>query len=460
MTEIVEGFQKGCCWMAAKPQRLVLYGIVVAALILLLFPVHGMGMPTRVRALDGGLGLTMSELAQHLPEILDLCKAVDFWMALIGTAIGAPDAAWMYDQALRGMLFFLFAPMPFLVHQVYRSGVLAVLSPVLLLIATHRMLFHYNDWYFGSAITLLLGCMLLAALLSWQGRRRTWYWIGLVAVGLVASWGNVTRLHAGAGLSLLALFVAWRVRHHFPQGRRWLAVALSALVLGVTYPVFAPGLPNAFQRYYGAPAYTSMGPWHSIYIGLGWRKTIEELLEKRGVPIPAVLGFHEGQKDAWKTGDNPHDIIYLDTCAAAYVERHDPAHEVGYLTPAYMDILRDRYIAIWVEQPGWMLLNYAEKFFVCMVWTVAFAALDAKWILVLLLLAFVWLRRRGRRIVWSSRTVYLMPLLYAAFLSLNGMMAVPRTVYLLGSIAGVVMVFLLALFDCLHSLLQGAESSV
>ena len=455
MEKYRECFCSICAWMTARTYRVLSYGAIVAGLILLAFPVHGIQMPARARMLSVVLGQPMPELAHRLSGLMDHVTDLYFWMALLGDAAGVTEAPQVYDLALRGMLSFLFLATPFFVRRVFRSTELAVLSPFLLLPAVHHMFFSYVDWYFAPGIVVMLGCMMAIVLLTWQGGRQRWYWLGLAATALVAGWGNVMRLHAGLGVSLLALYAAWRLRHHFPQGRRTLAVALSALIVAVSYPMFTTILPGAFQQYYGAPMYVSLGPWHTTYIGLGWRHDFEVRLAAHGIRTPHVLGFGEGHgEDAWKTSDDYHDIAYLDGSAVTYVERHDPEKQLVYGSPESMRMLRARWLALWREAPGWMLANYAEKALFCVIVILGFAVYWAKWAFVLTLVLFFQSRRKGWTVVWNPKRFYVVPIFCVIPSLVFGLVATPHQHYLLGSIAGVVMMMYLALLDLVRSAIR------
>ena len=220
--------------------------------------------------------------------------------------------------------------------------------------------------------------------------------------------------------------------------------------------MFTTILPGAFQRYHGAATYTPMGPWHTIYIGLGWRHDFEVRLAVHGIRTPHVLGFGEGRgEDAWKTSDDYRDIVYLDGCASAYVDRHDPEKKVVYETASYMNVLRDRWLELWREVPGWMMANYAEKAVFCVIILIGFAAYWAKWVLVLLLVLFWQVRRKGWTVAWSPKCFYALPAFCAMLGLVFGMAATPHQHYILGSIAGVVMMMVLCLLDLVNRVLRG-----
>jgi hypothetical protein len=102
-------------------------------------------------------------------------------------------------------------------------------------------------------------------------------------------------------------------------------------VLLASQGFLAQTVPNAFlPSLIGKMDYGhAQGPWHTAYIGFGWK-------------------------------ENKYGIIYKDGSASAKVKEYDPG--ITYLSEEYMRVLRSEYFKLLKEDPAFFIGSYLNKF--------------------------------------------------------------------------------------------------
>jgi hypothetical protein len=226
----------------------------------------------------------------------------------------------------------LLAAYPCIVYKTTDSLAAAFLSPFIVFAALLPLLFSLKtDTYWALGFIVVLALPLLSIVYNREWDRKSLF-IALF-LSVAAGLANLPREHAGLGVALLLLatvFVKTR------SAKKPLCFGGVVIFCVISYFLFTRLVPALYFTIYEQPVeIRQMGPWHTLYIGLGWEKTLYGT-------------------------DNKYGIIYKDGHAAETVKKINPQCVV--YSNEYMEILKKEWFRLLKDDTAWFLKNYARKF--------------------------------------------------------------------------------------------------
>ena len=151
--------------------------------------------------------------------------------------------------------------------------------------------------------------------------------------------------------------------------------------------------------------------------------------------------------EAWKTDKNPKNIIYLDECADAFVKSKDSA--IPYISESYFEVLKTEYMRILTENTGWVILNYVEKILACICYVIY-----TQWRLLLIVSLIGLILKRKHILQLSSKFMYFSTMFIMCVNFIFGIIAIPSSGYLQGSMAALSIGMFFLIMDIFSSLLN------
>jgi hypothetical protein len=289
---------------------------------------------------------------------------------------------------------------PWLIRRLTGSVLVALASPLVLLIAFWRMPLGDIYWV-GMWVTLTLVPILLLIDRRWP-RHGLALLLGILVVASLAS-----SIRSQAGLPVLIGATLVLVRRPWSRWEKSgaLVLCIVAYISVTSFGMLAAREVRDRQldgRVLASEVGHSHPFWHSTYIGLGY--------------IP-----------------NDWDIRYFDSIGYRDVLREDP--KARFLGPAYNRILRERYFSLLAEHPWYAFRLYGAKLF---------GALSPGWVLLIVLAVLSpWLllvdRRRSR---WRRDGLFIA--LAAVIGIASPLIATPYSAYLLSWLGAVLLAAILA----------------
>lgn len=335
----------------------------------------------------------------------------------------------------------------FVWHQ-YHSKILTICAPVIFYFLTKTVLVTHHDdctWFLAWAVYAILP---LLAIFYDQGRKLLQYkryvlflFITLLIAMLVGI-SNIGRLHSGLTISCILLYIVlWSCKKMRKNKKAILVGLMSFFIVFQGYSLFTATIPNNMMRLYGISSNINyFGPWHTLYIGLGWRNSLPKL---------SMLA-ECNDKEAWKTDKNPAKIIYLDECADGFVKSKDSSIE--YISKPYFEVLKTEYIRILKENTQWVFINYAEKILVCLL-----NVFYTQWKSLIIVSIFAFILRKKNILNLSSRFMYASAVFTLMIDLIFGIIAMPTANYLQGSMAALSLAIFILVMDMLASLLRDRQ---
>lgn len=248
------------------------------------------------------------------------------YLPLLGAVTGISDPidllGWLYAGVWGlGLLVF-----PLVFFELFGSILAGLAAPVALLAGSSR--FDDTDIYFVAGWIILVGMPLV--FVAWQRWRRELVLL-LLAAAVLASSASAMRGHSGLPVALAALIVGV-VKLRGARERLLFGAALVLAYLSIA-PLAMNGTLAARDRAFENPQLSAGTPtthplWHPAYLGLGWL-------------------------------DNPYGIRWDDSVAAHAVEEVDP--DAAYLGTRYESILREKWLTIVRDDPGFFARTLASK---------------------------------------------------------------------------------------------------
>ena len=200
-------------------------------------------------------------------------------------------------------------------------------------------LYLHNDSYWVYAWITYLAIPVFIFLFAEKWKKSNWIWVAfLVSISAVS---NVFRSSASICV-VFFLIILMLVKHLLPaikqkSFKKCVAAATVCAAIFLSQNLFTLYVPVVYQKYTGQPEVLPLkGPWHSIYIGLGWE-------------------------------ENPDNIIYNDGCGYAGRENllyntHD-GYYIGVESPGYIETMKHVYLDTVTSNIPFYLKSYIRKLF-------------------------------------------------------------------------------------------------
>ena len=402
-------------------------------------------MPSRIRKLTILLSLDIQEALRYLTEHSDHMTSYYLYQRLYGGVLGISNPVDIIQQIWVWMFILAYAIITVFVWHKYHSKFLTLCAPLIFYLLTKAVIVVYHDdctWFLAWAVYAILP---LLAIFYNQGRGLLQYeryvlflFITLLITMLIGI-SNIGRLHSGLAISCVLLYIVfWFCKKMHNKKKAILIGLMSLFIVFQGYSLFTATIPNSMMRLYGINSNINyFGPWHTLYIGLGWRNSLPKL---------SMLA-ECNDKEAWKTDKNPAKIIYLDECADGFVKSRDSSIE--YISKPYFEVLKTEYIRILKENTQWVFINYAEKILVCLL-NVFYT--QCKSLLIVSVFAFILKKKNMLKL--SSRFIYVSAVFTMMIDLIFGLIAMPTAGYLQGSMAALSLIIFVLAMDILDSLLH------
>lgn len=418
---------------------LLLFGIFTAYHIVDLWHYIPVEDPTQIYMqyrLDVLNQYMQSILEGDLPKIAgwkDLAPAFYLYASYLGVIMGKTDVAQMFLLLQSGAAALVLLLYPTLIYRLTNAILPALASPFLLDTFVGWALYKYKtDIYWSMAWIVVIGLPLLGIFFR---EKHGWVkWATFVGICLCIGLGNLPRTHSSLGILLLLLACLVKefvIPLRGKRSRKTVVQACALLVLAlVSYTLFTGLILKLYLTETGQNGkIESAGPWHPMYIGLGWE-------------------------------ENKYGFQFDDGYAIERVKTIDPS--VEYLSHEYTSILKNEWFKLWKEDPGYMLGTYYRKFNACLSLCLKYPALAGfnmrQYLTIFILVASIFRYVCKRRKVWTpwgslffgSAICFLCGLVFP-------MIAVPRPHYIMGSYAAFGMLFVFAVLAIMKGTINVVE---
>ena len=398
--------------------------IIIMSLLIFMYPrtIGNSYMPLRLDTLNTYLGYLDSHIPLPVFKIDESYHMFYFYASYFGHILGITQAWQIFLIVQLIFAFVLFSFYPLIIYKITNSILLSVISPVLLYqITGFHLVILKND------ITWILGWLVVIGtplLFIFSNEKRSKKTTGMVFFSLCIILGisNVFRPHAS--LPLAIIFAVLAIMKYIRFENKKLGILLifaSLLLISISYVFFTDIVNYVYAiNTNQVSLLQKMGPWHTIYMGLGWEP-------------------------------NPFNIEFLDESAYNAAKNINP--EVIYCSKEYMDILKNLYLELFKSNTAYFFLTYTKKLILGFLITVfflsavnqGFALLIFTLLLFLLYRYFFNDRELIKSIIKEYRMLFIICIILIFGMMLYPMMAWPVPPYLIGTIAagGMLLFFIL-----------------
>lgn len=274
-----------------------------------------------------------------LPYITDHNPALNLYLSAVGAKFGleAWELFWYMQLVFYGVLVVAF---PACVYKATDTVEAALLSPVIQVFLLRYLIRARMDTHYIAAWLPVIAAPILFALATQDWKRTSYFWFGLLCLAMGVS--NILRSQTAIGCAVaLALIIIYQLWPKFGGGgriRTRIKPLLRLLVLlaciPLSYNLFTNYVPDVYQIATGQPKrIASGGPWHTLYIGLGWE-------------------------------ENPFSIVYNDAfgyqkCPEAFAS--ETASLYRPCPPEYFEAIKKVYINTIKSDWKWCVGSYLRK---------------------------------------------------------------------------------------------------
>lgn len=402
-------------------------------------------MPTRIAKLTQLLSLNFPDALKYLTEHPDHMTSYYLYQRQYGSIFGIDSPVDIMQQIWVWMFTIVFSIITVFSWYKYQSKKLTLFSPIIFgFLIKAVVISHHDDctWFLAWAVYAILPFIIIFHdKCSFFIENESYMSILLITfiIAILIGISNVGRLHSGLAILLVLIYIIALFCHRIRDKKKsFLVGLLSALIMFNGYSLFTSTIPNNLMRMYGINSNINyFGPWHTLYIGLGWKNSISQLSMLRECD----------DMEAWKTDKNPKNIIYLDECADAFVKSKDSA--IPYISESYFEVLKAEYMRILTENTGWVILNYVEKILVCICYVIY-----TQWRLLLIVSLIGLILKRKHILQLSSKYMYFSTMFIMCVNFIFGIIAIPSSGYLQGSMAALSIGMFFLIMDIFSSLLN------
>lgn len=275
-----------------------------------------------------------------LPE--DHSSALYLYAGHLGALVGKTEGWQVFLFIQMGAAAFLLTVYPSVIYRLTDSLIAALSSPFLVDLFAGEVLYKTKgDIDYDLAWIIVMGLPLVILFCKEKHPRIKWTIFGLLC--FVMGIGNLLRMHASLPILFLIIVVLFgqqvkQCRANTSRRNLFRSIASCTgfvLICFISYELFIYIIPNLYEIAIGNGFHGkfSFGPWHSVYIGLGWE-------------------------------ENKYGIQCTDAYGSQVAQAIDP--NAFYPNARCMEVLRDEWFRLWREDPGFMLQTYFRKFITCL----------------------------------------------------------------------------------------------
>lgn len=338
---------------------LILYGCVFSYILVKTTRMaHPLGyledyyMSLRVEWLD----LFMNEMRKTglytgLHRLYDHNASMYFYLSHLGVFAGF-DTMYTFFYTQLVMVWSCIALFPSIFYKITGNVYVSILSILFFKLYNPFSLYLLSDSYWIGGWTTYISLPILYFLFRDKWKKSNWIWITLL-LGVIGV-GNVFRANAGLAV-IISLIILMVVKLIYPaiKEKNIKPVIIGLCICFLT--VFANGfftstIPNIYQSATHQPESLPIkGPWHSMYIGLGWE-------------------------------ENPLGLEYAD--GYGYIDREDLLYNVkegyyiGIESPAYIKAVKKAYFNAIASHPAFFIGSYIKKGFTALFNSVKFSVIN------------------------------------------------------------------------------------
>ena len=385
-------------------------------------------MPTRLETLNNSLDYLQTNLILPTNFFLDHVGASYLYYSYFGKFFGITEA-WKILLIFQLMaVFAVLAIYPVLINKITNSILLALISPVLLYQVCGFNLITVKsciNWGFAWLVTISIP--LLYIFFKSITCSKVFYY-SFAGLCLSAAISNSIRAHSALPVFIILISI---IIYKISSDRKFNKVFVcccTILFFLFSYVLFTDIIPHLYIILTNQTQPESFGPWHTIYIGLGWEP-------------------------------NPFNIIFNDSDAINAARSINP--DVIYLSEEYTAILKSLWLDLFKSNTGYFFFTYIKKFFVCFIVSgysvlrfdqglavVAYIAINY------IVIRYFFVQQNViRNIIKKYSILFSICIVFIFGMLLYPLMAVPLKPYLNGTIAACGMLLFFVLLTLLEKLI-------
>lgn len=325
---------------------LFLYGIIVAKLIYyyaynILNEIIYVYMPTRLNLLSNTLEENnIIKFCNNIFYINDHSTSFYFYAWIYGKIFNIIDPKQIFYDIQYIFMFILLACIPVIIYELYHSMYLSLVSPILFYLVMEKELYHFfNDSYWIYSWSAIIVAFALSLLYI---KKNNIYSV-ILFLFITFSVSNVIR---GESATLLAFFVIIIIGKYIfnelkNKNKLNKKYIIMIFMLLLSTQIFTNIIPNAFLKNNINRTLQSFGPWHTLYIGLGWETA---------------------KPNSFIYKENKYRIYWGDQCAIDFVKNKNRNIEV--YSKEYFDTLKYEYVSVFINDSYFFISTYVKKFIV------------------------------------------------------------------------------------------------
>ena len=263
-----------------------------------------------------------------LHRLYDHNASMYLYLSHFGSILGFDASTTFYYTQLI-FVCGLVALYPIIVYRISNNVTLSVLSIFFFHFFDPFNIYLKNDSYWIYGWITFISVPILFFLFRDKWQKSNWIWVALL-IGVVGV-GNIFRANASLAL-IISLVVLMVVKIIYPatKTKQFKSVVLGCCICLIVFfanGFFTSTVPHIYQSVTNQPECLPMkGPWHSLYIGLGWEKE-------------NPLGLEYGDVYGYK---NREDLLY-DISDGYYIGVESPEY-INEMKNVYFDTVFSNFI--------------------------------------------------------------------------------------------------------------------
>ncbi len=291
-----------------------------------------------------------------LHRLFDHNSAIYLYLSHIGNIFNL-DAAYTFFYTQLGVVFLGVALYPFLIYRACGNKFIALMSIFFFKLFDPFCIYLQNDsyWIYGRAIFISMPIFYFLFKEKWKNTNYIWIaaLVGLAAVSNVFRGSSAIVI-----LFNLVLLLAVKVVYPSLKDKKYKNIIPALIMCCIAFRgqnLLTSTVPNIYQSITGQPRSLPLkGPWHSLYIGLGWE-------------------------------ENPYGLEYLD--AFGYDGREyllydiSDGYYIGIESPQYIRQMKEVYFDTILKDPVFFLSSYIRKFLTAIQTALSFSLINPVFLL-------------------------------------------------------------------------------
>lgn len=293
---------------------------------------------------------------------LDHNSAYYLYLSYLATAFDL-DAGKTFIIAQFFAILFLMGVFPVLMYKITKRVSFALASIVLFFLMPNIVpasMFQINDCYWVYYWVLMIGVPILYILLTNEWSNKMWGYTLLLCFTLAIA--QLVRSNAGVFLWIALIGVVIykniaTIKQFIKiKSPKILSLLLGLIIIFTCQNLFTTAIPNLYLLATGqdiSERLDTMGPWHTLYIGLGWRDNPDDIYYD---DICGYDQYPELLQDSYTEGSASGSIATDDESVDVYLEDIFLPQ-----TEAYIDAIKVSYFEALSGHPLIYFISYLLK---------------------------------------------------------------------------------------------------